>query len=153
MSRWVVLFPQLIPFKRTRQFLKLKSLLFSWPCFLNVKPEKAFCSSPSLVYLGEGRGRFRKLTKWSRGGEEKKKQMKLKFLTSEQHFTPSMYELKSACVVVSKNRTGVVVALAEFVTVEHRALSISTKTNPAIAFSCVETFFIGQKTSCDLLNQ
>ena len=87
------------------------------------------------------------------GRRRKKKQMKLKFLTSEQHFTPSMYELKSACVVVSKNRTGVVVAFAEFVTVENRALSISTKTNPAIAFSCVETFFIGQKTSCDLLNQ
>ena len=82
------------------------------------------------------------------GRRRKKKQIKLKFLTSEHHLTPSMYELKSACVVVSKNRTGVVVALAEFVTVENRAPSISTKTNPAIAFSCVETFFIGQKTSC-----
>ena len=64
--------------------------------------------------------------------------MKLKFLTSEQHFTPSMYELKSACVVVSKNRTGVVVALAEFVTVENRALSISTEDNCPIALFCVE---------------
>ena len=44
------------------------------------------------------------------------------------------------------------VVLAEFVTVENRALSISTKTNSAIAFFSVKTF-MGQKTSCDLLNQ
>ena len=44
------------------------------------------------------------------------------------------------------------VVLAEFVTVENRALSISTKTNSAIAFFSVKTF-MGQKTSGDLLNQ
>ena len=46
------------------------------------------------------------------------------------------------------------VVLAEFVTVENTPLSISTEKNSAIALFCVEPFFfIGQKTSCDLLNQ
>ena len=123
--------------------------------FFKCQTRKSFLQFPISGIPGRRKKQIQKTNEMEPGRRRKKKtdEIELKSLTSEHHFTPSMYELKSACVVVSKNRTGVVVALAEFVTVENKALSISTKTNPAIAFSCVETFFIGQKTSCDLLNQ